>query len=148
MTTNSYSGPFYGIYDKDTKELVSPKFPSFYLAEKYAEENGAYYHNFYIEEIDEGKVTNDERFPSKYRKKPVVIEAIRYDRTNWNEICEWMPVPKNGYGDPTDFSIVIVTLEGEMKCQKGDWIIKGVKGEYYPCKDDIFRATYESTISE
>lgn len=85
----------------------------------------------------------------KYHKKPIVIEAIQYNGENWNDICEFMPVPKNGYGDPKDFSIVIVTLEGEMRAVKGDWIIRGIKGEYYPCKPDIFEATYEPvTISE
>jgi hypothetical protein len=56
----------------------------------------------------------------KYRKKPVVIEAYQ-----------------------TDTEVVIQTLEGTMRAAPGDWIITGVKGEKYPCKPDIFEATYE-----
>lgn len=83
----------------------------------------------------------------QYRKKPVVIEAILWDGTNWSEICDWT---KNwgvrGEPFPTDehMDILIETLEGEMKCNLGDYIIKGVQGEFYPCKPDIFEATYEA----
>ena len=81
----------------------------------------------------------------KYRKKPVVIEAIQYDGSNVNEakafaghIMQYRP--SNDF--PAD--ILIETLEGVMKCSVGDYIIKGVQGEFYPCKPDIFEATYES----
>ncbi len=77
----------------------------------------------------------------KFRKKPVVIEAIMWTGTNWDDIYIFSP-----YGIThvmlTD-ALVIDTLEGKMCAQKGDWIIKGVKGEFYPCKPDIFEATYE-----
>ena len=75
----------------------------------------------------------------KYRKKPVVIEAIRFIGSNYEEIREFI-------GQNTlcsDSSIVIPTLEGDMVAQKGDYIIKGVQGEFYPCKPDIFKETYE-----
>ena len=75
----------------------------------------------------------------KYRKKPVVIEAIRFIGSNYEEIREFI-------GQNTlcsDLSIVISTLEGDMVAQKGDYIIKGVQGEFYPCKPDIFAETYE-----
>ncbi len=84
----------------------------------------------------------------KFRKKPVVIDAIRFDGTNHNEVADFvMNVP---YGDTDvsgqlrdDVHMVIHTLEGNMRADVGDWIIRGVKGEYYPCKPDIFEATYE-----
>ncbi|CGF05856.1 hypothetical protein [Streptococcus pneumoniae] len=80
---------------------------------------------------------------TKYKKKPVVIEAIRFIGSNYEEIREFI-------GENTlcsDLSIVISTLEGDMVAQKGDYIIKGVQGEFYPCKPDIFNATYE-VVSE
>ncbi len=58
----------------------------------------------------------------QYRKKPIVIEAYRYDLS---------------------YSTQVETLEGAMTVNPGDWVIKGVKGELYPCKDDIFQMTYE-----
>lgn len=82
----------------------------------------------------------------KYRKKPVVIEA-RQLTDNWTEIKDWI---NESTGRRTAYlpaglkcDIAIITLEGEMRGQPGDWIIKGVKGEFYPCKPDIFEATYE-----
>lgn len=92
---------------------------------------------------------------NKYRKKPVVIEAIQWDGKNLRQVIGFIDPPltiisyyagmmweqyeevvmKNG--------LVIHTLEGEMCATIGDWIIKGIKGEFYPCKPDIFEATYE-----
>ena len=74
----------------------------------------------------------------KYRKKPVVIEAIQWNGENTMEILKWV-------GDKAYFhdSIYIKTLEGDHKATIGDYIIKGIKGEFYPCKPDIFEATYE-----
>ena len=74
----------------------------------------------------------------KFRKKPVVIEAIRWNGANTVEVC--------GFVGPLDYfggQLLIPTLEGVMKANPGDWIIKGIKGEFYPCKPDIFEATYE-----
>ena len=75
----------------------------------------------------------------KYRKKPAVIEAIRFIGSNYEEIREF--IDQNTLC--SDSSIVIPTLEGDMVAQKGDYIIKGVQGEFYPCKPDIFKETYE-----
>ena len=75
----------------------------------------------------------------KYRKKPVVIEAIRFIGSNYEEIREF--IDQNTLC--SDSSIVIPTLEGDMVAQKGDYIIKGVQGEFYPCKPEIFKETYE-----
>lgn len=79
----------------------------------------------------------------RYKKKPVEIEAIRFTGSNYEEIREF--IGKNTLC--SDLSIVIPTLEGDMVAQKGDYIIKGVQGEFYPCKPDIFEETYE-IISE
>lgn len=78
----------------------------------------------------------------KYRKKPVVVEAIRFTGMNHKEIFDFCP--KAQYPDD---ALIIKTLEGNMIADEGDWIIKGVKGEFYPCKDDIFRMTYEEVNS-
>ena len=77
-----------------------------------------------------------------YRKKPVVIEAVQWTGENHAEMCEFI--------DPEVFEIiprvglVIHTLEGDHHASPGDYIIKGVNGEFYPCKPDIFAKTYES----
>ena len=81
---------------------------------------------------------------AKFKKKPVVIEAEQFTEENkdraFNFItCNCYP-DFDGEGKPI---LKIQTLEGEMTAILGDWIIKGVKGEYYPCKPDIFEATYE-----
>lgn len=81
----------------------------------------------------------------KYRKKPVVIEAVQFDpqAEQWPGGVQRWP---DGYGVvPRDMSWgYIDTLEGRMHVQAGDWIITGIKGEIYPCKPDIFAATYEA----
>jgi len=82
-----------------------------------------------------------------FRKKPITIEALQFtsdeDRniTNGPAIARWC-----GGSYVTDAfgpCLLIDTLEGQMRGDPGDWIIKGVKGEFYPCKPDIFEATYE-----
>ena len=78
---------------------------------------------------------------AKYRKKPVVIEAVQFDGSNKAELLEWMKAGNAWVEDGA--ALVIVTLEGDMTAQPGDWIIKGVRGEFYPCKPDIFAATYD-----
>lgn len=97
----------------------------------------------------------------RYVKKLVEIEAIQFNGYNWVECYQFMNKPLE-YGkdyvikDTTDIdgeiciqwigvheSIDIETLEGTMKCSKGDYIIRGVNGEFYPCKPDIFEKTYE-----
>lgn len=76
----------------------------------------------------------------KYRKRPVIIEAIRYDISNQKEICKWC----NGQPAGGRFELIgIDTLEGRIFASPGDYIIKGVKGEFYPCKPDIFNVTYD-----
>ena len=85
----------------------------------------------------------------KYRKKPVEIEALQLHMSNMEPLIEQMR--RDGY-EVESFSqppmraitgIKIKTLEGVMQANFGDWIIKGVQGEYYPCKPDIFEKTYD-----
>lgn len=77
----------------------------------------------------------------KFRKKPVVIEAMRFEISNISNIEDFVG---GDIGKDSEGNTVIATLEGAMKCSIGDYIIKGVKGEFYPCKPDIFEMTYES----
>ncbi|MBL4886786.1 MAG: hypothetical protein JKY95_19955 [Planctomycetaceae bacterium] len=78
----------------------------------------------------------------KYRKKPVVIDAIEWTGENIKEICDFMSW-KNVSHDERH-GLKIHTLEGEHHALVGDMIIKGVAGEFYPCKPDIFAQTYEA----
>ena len=90
---------------------------------------------------------------AKFRKKPVVIEAVQ------------LPTSQNATGEQIDFidhapgvewsdkmtfagGVIVQTLEGDMRGDPGDWLIRGVKGEYYPCKPDIFEATYEPVTDD
>lgn len=76
----------------------------------------------------------------KYRKKPVVIEALQYTGDNADEIIKFTKgLVQVGVGK----SLIIPTLEGDHIASVGDYIIKGVNGEFYPCKPDIFEQTYE-----
>jgi len=85
--------------------------------------------------------------PTKFRKKPVVIEAVQFldSKKSFDEIRAW--VGESFYYDYQNFPRVFIkTLEGDMGVSKGDWIIKGIKGEFYPCKPDIFKETYKQEI--
>lgn len=79
----------------------------------------------------------------KYNSKPVTIEAIRYMPGTIAEILQWTR-PETFLGD--EGQLVIRTLEGNMQAGLGDYIIKGLKGEFYPCKADIFEQKYEEVI--
>ena len=91
----------------------------------------------------------------KYRKKPVVIEALQWTGENHRDMFDFLTGKTNEYmttsGDNfyIDHSqvrggLIIKTLEGEHIASIGDYIIKGVNGEFYPCKPDIFKKTYEA----
>ena len=82
----------------------------------------------------------------KYRKKPVVVEAIEYDGVNLKRLAEFMGL-KYCTLDRSN-NLVIETLEGSMRASVGDYVIKGVEGELYPCKPDIFEQTYEPVPEE
>ena len=92
---------------------------------------------------------------NQYRKKPVVIEAAQYDGTveSATAIIDWALASdatityhcSDGEACRRDtHSLAVATLEGTMLALPGDWIIRGVKSEFYPCKSDIFAATYEA----
>ena len=101
--------------------------------------------------------------PQKYRKKPVVIEAMQWDGTSGGAgpVIDWIlssgtrsaryheHLMDDGFGNefPRPY-LMIDTLEGTMSANAGDWIIRGVQGEFYPCKPDIFAATYEPAEGE
>jgi hypothetical protein len=74
----------------------------------------------------------------RFRKKPVEVDAIRWNGDNLDDIRRFTGIQ---YGDVKE--LIIPTLEGDHTARVGDWIIKGVKGELYPCKPDIFEMTYE-----
>ena len=76
----------------------------------------------------------------KYRKKPVIVEAIQYTGDNLTEIFNFC---NKAYFEYVSQSLIIDTLEGNMYANEGDYIIKGVRGEFYPCEKNIFEETYE-----
>lgn len=101
--------------------------------------------------------------PQKYTKKPVTIEAMRLagSPARTHAVYQWIEANTQGSFDPdaeqlpmsgvsidpgTGF-LLIATLEGVMQAKPGDYIIRGVQGEFYPCKPDIFEATYEEARS-
>lgn len=88
----------------------------------------------------------------KYKKKPVIIDAIQWTGSNLGEIIDFVgkdliiETYDAGYqagATPLGVGLKIRTLEGDMNVSFGDFIIKGVKSEFYPCKPDIFKETYE-----
>lgn len=83
---------------------------------------------------------------TQYRKKPVVIEARQLLFENAADIMAWCGSTKHWSRPPMRAvtGIIVPTLEGQHEAAFGDWIIQGVKGEFYPCKPDIFEATYEA----
>ena len=85
-------------------------------------------------------------------KKPVSVQAVQWTGENVKELSEFMDERKPDgtinrsfviYGDSRNPCLVIPTLEGDHYARIGDWIIRGIKGEFYPCKPDIFEKTYE-----
>lgn len=99
--------------------------------------------------------------PQTYRKKPVEIEAVQFAggasaatplidwmlgngaTASWHEAYELVVDAATGLAKQVPEGIRISTLEGDMLATVGDWIIRGVQGEFYPCKPDIFEATYD-----
>lgn len=90
----------------------------------------------------------------KYRKKPVVIEAVQWTGKNHREMWDFLTGKHDDYiqasadtfyidHDRVQGGLIIKTLEGEHIASIGDFIIKGIKGEFYPCKPDVFEHTYE-----
>jgi hypothetical protein len=87
----------------------------------------------------------------RFRKRPVVIEAMRVPSPTgdeelvcWGHLTGWLATKGADFQvAPNGAGVEIKTLEGTMRAETGDWIIRGVKGEFYPCKPDIFAQTYE-----
>ena len=72
------------------------------------------------------------------RKKPIIVEVKQYSNDNKEEVLEWLG--DKGYYQNNN--LYVKTLEGVLKADEGDFIIKGIKGEFYPCKPDVFKETY------
>lgn len=85
---------------------------------------------------------------AKYRKKPVVIEAVEWTGKNVDEMYRFMQPSLRELNVQWMEPVKIMTLEGVMEGNIGDFIIKGVQGEFYPCKPDIFEQTYEKVEAE
>jgi hypothetical protein len=92
---------------------------------------------------------------SRWRKRPVEVDAVQWTGDNWDEVASFMgSVAEGNEADiarqmaAADGRIRICTLEGTMAASLGDWIIRGVQGELYPCKPDIFDQTYEPAEPE
>ena len=85
----------------------------------------------------------------KAKKKPVIVEYVQWTGENVSEIMSFCGSAAhdiyqiNLANMPVEYSLIIKTLEGNMRAEPGDYIIKGVHGEFYPCKPDIFKETYE-----
>lgn len=78
----------------------------------------------------------------RFRKKPIVIEAVRFTGRNYQTVFDFIGDGAVGKHSSSG-RIYLPTLEGTMEVSPGDWVIRGVKGEYYPCKPDIFETSYE-----
>ena len=85
---------------------------------------------------------------AKFRKRPVIIEAIEFESWDISALCTFLgfvpALETDSNGEPE--GLYIPTLEGLMSARLRDWIIKGVKGKFYLCKPDIFEATYEEIV--
>lgn len=84
----------------------------------------------------------------KYRKKPVVITAIQWTGNNFDEVYKTFSDIADIKSHFRNGSIIIPTLEGNMTAIPSDYIIRGIKGEFYPCKEDVFNKTYELVEEE
>ena len=92
--------------------------------------------------------------PAKFRKKPLEVEAMQWDGTRASALAikDWADnaagqLTINFAGSDQVSVLTVVTLEGEMRAQPRDWIIRGIKGEFYPCKPDIFAGTYDAVVA-
>ena len=94
---------------------------------------------------------NDKTEAQRFTKKPVTIEAIQWTGKNLREVITFTDGPSDNTEAYADMvardGLKIYTLEGNLLANVGDWIIRGVKGEYYPCKPDIFEATYSPEVA-
>lgn len=90
-----------------------------------------------------------DNYSGKFTKKPITIEAFQISPKRVNEFHKWCEqVGFSNWRMERDGTIAITTLEGIMTAKSGDWIIKGIKGEFYPCKPDIFEESYQQEVIE
>jgi hypothetical protein len=82
----------------------------------------------------------------QFRKKPVVIDAVQNLPENETELLDFFNETQVSFYITGAYTFVIRTLEGDMTALQGDWLIRGIKGEVYPCKPEIFAATYEEVL--
>lgn len=88
---------------------------------------------------------------TRWRNKPVVVEAVQFTKESITDVWKFLAESEahGPYADRANaggITLTIPTLEGDHTAREGDWIIRGVKGEFYPCKPDIFAATYEPAL--
>ena len=89
-------------------------------------------------------MTTTDTEPTRWRKKPVEIEAVQFTGHNYDRIASWMGAAATTMISPDGtLDLHIETLEGTLHVSPDDWVIRGVQGEFYPCKPDIFEQTYE-----
>lgn len=93
--------------------------------------------------------------PTRYRKRPIAIQAVQFDGTNTDQITEWTSgmfgrvYPDDRTDDPEIVATVFDQLHSTWVGVKlGDWIIRGIQGEFYPCDADVFAQTYEPDTQE
>lgn len=100
--------------------------------------------------------TSEQQIQAKtYRKKPVEIKAVQFDGKEETalKLMDWISEGNSvelscpEHEDHWDGTLIITTLEGDMKVKPGDYVIRGVQGEHYPCKPDIFEQTYEPAVN-
>lgn len=82
---------------------------------------------------------------AKFRKKPVEVEAVQWSGSNWHQILDFAGRENVATSGAT---LIVHTLEGVLHASAEDWIVKGIKGEFYPVKPDIFEATYDKVEDE
>ena len=83
--------------------------------------------------------------PVYFRKRPVAVQAVRFEPGNGAQVAAWCGGEyRKGYGNGFRFMIDIRTAAGTVTAYPGDWIIRGVAGEFYPCRDPVFEHTYEA----
>ena len=85
----------------------------------------------------------------KFVKRPIEIEAMQLTGSNGKAVCEWAGSPQVRFekrGPELYDHVDVDTPEGRMTAKPGDWVIRGIRGEFYPCRKDIFEATYETVV--
>lgn len=101
-----------------------------------------------VKKLEEAEKEERGELPMTYRKKPVEVYAIRFTRNNVDDIRRFTRLNAHDFNCGEKYTCIIDTLEGQHIATEGDYIIRGIKGEYYPCKPDIFEKTYDKVVDE